>query len=188
MMASRRWPSATPPSASTQTSPASGPRCRTVSIMASPIARKASPGVAARQSTMPAMPHILRLPFTAPLPNVSAPSRLDIVPERRMRPQMRGQIDFFGSQRPGHDIAGGPLQERQRGHELQVGIGRVVVLRRRHKAGLIEHVARVDALIDQMHGDAEIAEDAFRFRPVAAVYSAIFGGDAGMIVDERRID
>src|SRR5437016_260762 len=64
MMASLRWPSATPLSASTQTAPASGPRCRTVSIMASPIERSASAGVAARQSIMPAMPHIA-LPRTA---------------------------------------------------------------------------------------------------------------------------
>src|SRR5712692_9950320 len=65
MMASRRWPSTAPPSASTQTSPASGPRCRTVSIMASPIERNASADVAARQSIMPAMPHIARIPGPA---------------------------------------------------------------------------------------------------------------------------
>jgi hypothetical protein len=58
MMASLRWPSNAPLSASTQTAPASGPRCRTVSIMASPIERSASADVAARQSIMPAMPHI----------------------------------------------------------------------------------------------------------------------------------
>src|SRR5439155_16284761 len=58
MIASLRWPSATPLSASTQTSPASGPRWRTVSIIASPIERSASADVAARQSIMPAMPHI----------------------------------------------------------------------------------------------------------------------------------
>src|SRR5882757_8112574 len=58
MMARRRCPSAAPPSASTQTAPASGPRCLTVSIMASPIERNASAEVAARQSIMPAIPHI----------------------------------------------------------------------------------------------------------------------------------
>src|SRR5439155_23865995 len=62
MIASLRWPSATPLSASTQTSPASGPRWRTVSIIASPIERSASADVAARQSIMPAMPHIAVYP------------------------------------------------------------------------------------------------------------------------------
>src|SRR5262245_24733701 len=65
MMASRRCPSATPPSASTQTSPASGPRWRTVSIIASLIARNASADVPARQSTMPAIPHIANFPDPA---------------------------------------------------------------------------------------------------------------------------
>src|SRR3989442_604248 len=62
MMASRRWPSATPPSASTHTLPASGPRCRTLSIMASPTERNASAEVSARQSINPAIPHIALIP------------------------------------------------------------------------------------------------------------------------------
>src|SRR6266545_4804778 len=39
-----------------------------------------------------------------------------------------------------------------------------------------------------MHGDAEIAGIPFCFRPVSAVDPAVFRGDAGMIVDERRLD
>ena len=69
MIASRRCPSTTPLSASAQIPLSSGPRCRSVSFMASPAARNASADVAARQSIRPAMPHMVMLQteaFAAP--------------------------------------------------------------------------------------------------------------------------
>ena len=51
-------------------------------------------------------------------------------------------------------------------------------------ARLIQHVAGVDALVDEMHGDAGVGRIAVAARPVGAVLAAILGIDAGVVVDE----
>src|SRR5215831_7851040 len=222
MMASRRCPSTTPPAASTHTSPASGPRWRTLSIMASQVVRNVSAGVAARQSIMPAMPHIPTLQWTIALiafrdacachgpestrdhrrrepigcgccrglllPYPTAQSGFDILPQRGMRPQARRRIHLLWLQSSGHCIARSSFEKRQGGDKLQIRVRRIIVRRTRSKPCLIKHITRVDAFIDEMHGDPEIVGISFCIRPISAVHPAIFRGDAGVIVDERHLD
>jgi hypothetical protein len=71
---------------------------------------------------------------------------------------------------------------------LEVGIGGVIVRGARGEPGLIEYGTGVDAFIDEMDGDAEIAVVSFRFCPIASMNATIFRRHAGMVVDERRID
>src|SRR6516225_3522738 len=222
MMASRRCPSATPPAASTHTSPASGPRWRTLSIMASQVARSVSAVVAARQSIMPAMPHIPTLQWTIALiafrdacaghgsestrdhrrrepigcgccsglllPYPAAQSGFDILPQRGMRPQARRRIHLLRPQSSGRCIARSSFEKGQGGDELQIRVRGIIVHRTRSKPRLIKHITRVDAFIDEMHGDPEIARIPFCICPISAVHPAIFRGDAGVIVDEGRLD
>src|SRR3954462_10477504 len=54
----RRWPSAKQASASAKPSPSSGPRWRSVSVIASATAATAAGALFRRRSQMPATPHI----------------------------------------------------------------------------------------------------------------------------------
>src|SRR6516162_9783136 len=54
----RRWPSANQAPASVKTAPSSGPRWRSVSVIASATAATAAGAVFCRRSQMPATPHI----------------------------------------------------------------------------------------------------------------------------------
>src|SRR6516164_9997153 len=54
----RRWPSANQPPASAKTAPSSGPRWRSVSVIASATAATAAGALFPGRSQMPAIPHI----------------------------------------------------------------------------------------------------------------------------------
>ena len=94
----------------------------------------------------------------------------------------------MGPQGPRHGVARCPFEQRQGSGQLEVGIGRVVVLRSRREPRLVEHAAGVDALVDKVRGDAEIVLVSFRLGPVAAVHAAIFRRDTGMVDEEKLRD
>src|SRR6516225_5433308 len=67
----RRWPSANGAPASAKTAPSSGPRWRSVSVIASATATTAAGALFHGRSQMPAIPHISAIPFPDHLPSTS---------------------------------------------------------------------------------------------------------------------